>query len=534
MAGICLDITGRKQAEEALREREAKYRAAIETSADGFCICDLEGRFLEFNDGFADLLGYSRDELLTMTPFDIQAQLTPEKIVGIIDQVQRDGQVIFETWHRNKDGRIWPSEVNIAYWPIAGGRLFVFMRDITERKQAEETLRQSEARERERAAELQGVLDTAPSPIIMAFSQDVKYMIGNPAAYELLHLPVGSNVSRDAPDEDRPGYKVFKSGRELSSQELPLQRAIAGEIVQDFEFELALADGTVRQVSANAVPLFDELGAPRGGVTVLTDLTAYKKSEEALRQAHDELERRVKDRTAELERVNKALQQSEENLRFLTSKILTAQEKERKRISYDLHEGLGQSLTVLKMHLRAIQRMMPPSGPERDKFESVLNYMNNIVEDIRRLSKDLSPLMLEDLGLPAALKNLFEETCMREGKDCSFKIEDIHTLLSLEEQLIIYRVSQEILNNVIKHAQATRIEVVVQRLDSGVQFSVADNGVGFDVDQTLAGLLKARGMGLAYMKEQVRMLGGAISISSKVGEGTKINITVPIRRRQFR
>ena len=262
-----------------------------------------------------------------------------------------------------------------------------------------------------------------------------------------------------------------------------------------------------------------------GGVGV--DITERQRAEEALRQAHDDLEQRVKDRTAELERANEALRQSEKNLRFLTSQTLTAQEKGRQRISYELHDGVGQSLTVLKLHLRSIQKMMPPSGPERDEFESALNYMNSIVENVRRLSEGLSPLMLEDLGLPAALKNLFEETCRLEGIDCFFEMDDIKTLLPLEAQIIIYRVCQEILNNVIKHAQASRIELGVQRLDGGVQFSVMDNGIGFDVGQILASSLKDRGMGLAYMEEQVRMFGGTISISSKPREGTRINITIP-------
>ena len=155
---IIHDVTARKHAEAALRDREAKYRAVVETSADGFCISDMAGRFLEFNDAFADLLGYSREELLTMSVPDIEAQKTPAEVAAAIEKVRREGHVIFETRHRSKDGRVWPAEVNLAYWPIAGGRMFFFVRDITERKRAEEALRRAhdelEQRVLERTAEL--------------------------------------------------------------------------------------------------------------------------------------------------------------------------------------------------------------------------------------------------------------------------------------------------------------------------------------------------------------------------------------------
>ena len=243
----------------------------------------------------------------------------------------------------------------------------------------------------------------------------------------------------------------------------------------------------------------------------------------ALKQANEALQREI----AERRRAENALRESERSLRFLTSQILSAQEKERKRISYDLHDGLGQSLMVLKLQLRALQKMMPPTGQEREEFESALIYVNGIIESVRLLSKALIPPLLEDLGLPTALRQLFEEACKLQEIECSLNMDDINALFSLEAQTIIYRMFQGILSNIIKHAKATQIELGIQRLDGYVQFSIRDNGIGFDVDQTLGSSIKDRGLGLAFMEEQARMLGGAIRIGSKEGEGTRINITVP-------
>jgi PAS domain S-box-containing protein len=378
------ELLRRKQAEKLLRESEERHRTILQTAMDGFWRADLQGRLLEVNEAYCQMSGYSEQELLAINIRDIEATETLADTDARMQKIIAQGEDRFETRHRRKDGSIFEVEVSVQYKPTERGLLVAFLRDITERKKAE----------------------------------------------ELLH------------------------------------------------------------------------------------------------QAYYELERRVKERTADLERANEALQLSEENLRFLTSKILSVQEKERKRIAYELHDGLGQSLAVLKLQLRAIQRMMPQTGREKDKLESTLNYLNELIENVRRISKALSPALLEDLGLPAGLMQLFEETCKLQGIGCSFNIDDVDALFSFEDKIIIYRMFQAILSNITKHAKATQIELGIQRLDGRVQFSVSDNGIGFNIDQTLGRSIKERGMGLGYMEEQARMLGGALNIMSKEWKGTRINITV--------
>jgi PAS domain S-box-containing protein len=151
--GAASDITARKQAEEASQEQEAKFRAAIETSGDGFCVSDMAGRFLEFNDAYVNLLGYSREELLKMSVPDIEAQFRGPEIGAIIKRIKSEGHTSFETKFRTKDGRVWPAEVNVSYWPIADGRMFVFLRDITERKKAEENLQKAHDELEQRVAQ---------------------------------------------------------------------------------------------------------------------------------------------------------------------------------------------------------------------------------------------------------------------------------------------------------------------------------------------------------------------------------------------
>ena len=152
--------------------------------------------------------------------------------------------------------------------------------DITERKRIEEALRESESRERERAEELATVLDSAPLPVIIVHDPEGSHMTGNRASDNLLRIPSGTEVSLSAPYETKPHhFKAVKDGRELSTDELPAQRAARGFQVQDFEFSLVFDDGTKREVVGYGTPLWDEEGQPRGAVHVLVDITERKQKE---------------------------------------------------------------------------------------------------------------------------------------------------------------------------------------------------------------------------------------------------------------
>ncbi|MGB7911283.1 MAG: sensor histidine kinase [Desulfobaccales bacterium] len=257
---------------------------------------------------------------------------------------------------------------------------------------------------------------------------------------------------------------------------------------------------------------------------------------------HARLEEQVQERTADLQRTveqlfleieerqqaEESLRESEEKLRTLASQLLTVQDEERKRVSRELHDSLGQTLLVLKLKMRAIEKSLRADQQIlRQESEQCLRQIDRIIEDVRRLARNLSPSMLDDFGLPVALRNLCEEFNRDQNLDLSLDMDAISGSFSPEAQSHIYRIFQESLTNIGKYAQAIRVSLSMKKRDGGVYFAIEDDGVGFQPEDIQLQDAATRGMGLVAMAERVRILGGEMDISSKRGGGTRISFIVP-------
>ena len=280
------------------------------------------------------------------------------------------------------------------------------------------------------------------------------------------------------------------------------------------EYRIRAKDGRIRWIHSRGQIVYTPDGRIDYVSGVFFDISERKAAEEFLAATQERL------------------QESEKNLRHLASQLLNAQEKERQRISRDLHDVLGQSLLSLKLEVRAIERnLQRNTHPQQVKadFDLMHSSLDRLIDTVRRLSRDLSPHILEDLGITASLKHLFDEFKRYfAGCRCSLKIDKIDELFSLEDQINIFRIFQEILNNIGKHAQAAKVSGVVRRTGKGVSFLVQDNGWGFDVRQALTADVTGRGLGLSSMQERVRMLRSELRLWSEPGRGTRISFTVPL------
>ena len=284
-----------------------------------------------------------------------------------------------------------------------------------------------------------------------------------------------------------------------------------------------------------------------------------RRAEDTLQRAHDDLEARVQARTQELASANQALvteimermdterslrasetvlqtsrrelQQSREDLQALAGQLLTAQEEDRRRISRDLHDDINQRLAMLSMDLRRMEKD-PSSDLEhlRDEIRRVSECLTAVSDDVRQMAYRYHPSILEDLGLVKAVRRLVDDFSARTGITSSYVHKDPGATLPTEVTICLYRVVQESLSNVTRHAQAAQVDIELICEDEVVSLSVRDNGVGFDAGQ----LAQVGGhLGLLSMRERVRLVKGTLEVESARTHGTQIRAEIPLSQGAF-
>ena len=275
------------------------------------------------------------------------------------------------------------------------------------------------------------------------------------------------------------------------------------------------------------------------------DISARKQTEEQgrmhqeeLQRLNEALDRRVQIRTQELAAVNeslvaevaermqteRSLESSRHALQKLTLQLLRVQEEERRRISRDLHDDINQRLALLAMDIEAVGQQLSSSSD--DVGRAVQEIQDRVVElsdVVRHLAYQLHPSILDDLGLPIALQRLVEDFTARSHIRGSFEHKNISAAVPQEVASCLYRVIQESLSNVARHAEATQVDVELTRSQSELIVTITDNGVGFDSGQSLHG---SHGLGLIGMKERVALVHGELLVSSAVGKGTRVQVAV--------
>lgn len=246
------------------------------------------------------------------------------------------------------------------------------------------------------------------------------------------------------------------------------------------------------------------------------------RAQEALRKSNAELEGRVQDRTLQLRLSN-------DRLRTLSRQVIQVQEQERRRIARDMHDEIGHSLIALKLELQEIKDQVEGSAAE-PLVRGCIEFVGPLLQQVRRLALELRPSLLDELGLHEASKWYVMQFAKRTGLTVAFNSESQSSRFSEEIEITAFRVLQESLNNVVKHAHATSVTIVLRQIADCFQIKICDNGAGFVPAEARAGTLKGESFGLSSMEERVRLVGGTLRVVSAPKIGTEISATFPIER----
>jgi len=226
------------------------------------------------------------------------------------------------------------------------------------------------------------------------------------------------------------------------------------------------------------------------------------------------------------------LKESEERLKLLSMELMKSQERERARISKELHDELGQSLAILKHRVRSIGKKLTACQPQLSHDnDATVEFVDEIIEKVRQISRDLNPSGLDDMGLCSALRSLADNFMREYEIPVSLDIQEVDGLFGKESERNLYRIFQEALTNIAKHADARHVNVQISKGAQYVRFLIEDDGKGFDAAEVRARDKRRRGLGLVVMEERADLIGGTLEITSReVSGGTRILLTVPIEK----
>jgi PAS domain S-box-containing protein len=385
----------------------------------------------------------------------------------------------------------------------------VTLQDASERRSAEDDLRRGEERLR---LLIEGAIDYA----IFTMSSEGIVDSWNSGAQRMFQYTadevIGHSVEMLFTAEDRA---ADLPARELR-QAYDTGRA-AGEWFQ------VRKDGTWFHCSGTTLLLGETLGFAK----IARDLSTQQEAADELRLIQADLDERVQQRTGQLEAEMKARSDAHHHITVLLQRIVTAQEDERARIARDLHDHLGQQLTALRLTLQRHNERLESGVTDRDQIVHALSITERIDNDLDFLAWELRPAALDDHGLAAALPIFVREWSQHYNIPVEYRADKLAAgRLARDAETVFYRVAQEALNNVFKHAHASRVDVLVETRDGCLRLVVEDNGVGFDPSER--DVARDKGIGIIGMHERASLIGGTLQVESQPGQGTAVYLEAPV------
>ncbi len=485
-------VTERKQAEEALRESEARLTRTESFSLLMVTYVGLDGRWLKVPPTLCELLGYTEEELLVSSfkevthPDDFEADWS--QCLRLISGEIRSFDL--EKRYLHKDGHVIWVYLNCSIVEDDYGKplhFITYIQDITDRKLAEQALLESNERNRAilRALPDMMFLQSKEGTYLDYYARDKNFLLAPPEVF------LGKKV-RDVLPPDLAERVMESIGRLEGSDE-----------TQVLEYSLQLGDEE-RYFEARLVAAEGDKA-----LSIVRDVTEPRRAVEASRRSEAKL------------------LQSNRQIQVLAARLITAQEEERRRISLLLHDDVSQNIAVLGVAISRLKRKLPTSRTEMlAELERLGRLTNELTSQLRRLSHQLHPEVLEHVGLVAALESQASEFGSEEQITMSFKSEVRTEPISLEVSTCLYRVAFEAMRNISRHSGAKSATISLVEDKDSLMLEVSDSGRGFDVERARRG----SGIGLVSSEERIKMLQGTFEVRSTPEVGTTIVARIPLAR----
>ncbi len=501
------DISERKKNEEVLKYSEEKHRTLFETMTQGVIYEDVDKGILSANPAAQKILGLTLEQMQGKFSLGSGYKSILEDGTEVID----DTHPAMVALNMGKEvqnfvmGILTPYDedyrwINVNAIPLFKNgedkpyQVYTTFDDITERKLADEKIKESEERYRQ-LVEL--------SPNTVGIIKEEKIVFINAAGAELFGAENQNQiVGKYLYDFIYPeNYKIISDG---------IKNLAPNEKTPIMELKAKKIDGTLIYIEAAAMP-FNYKGENVVQL-ICSNITERKRVEE------------------ERERLFTKITIAQDRLKILSRKLIEAQESERRLIARELHDEIGQTLTAIKINLQSVNKITRSVKLKSHLVDSV-ELVEHSLQLVRNLSLDLRPSMLDDLGLLPTLGWYLNKQSQRSGIDIKMKSISLDNMLSPEVEVTCYRVVQEAINNVIRHSDAKKVKVDLKIIDHQLKLQIHDDGKGFDVMEVRKRALNGNSIGVLGMQERVELARGELSIYSSPENGTNVIACFPINEK---
>jgi PAS domain S-box-containing protein len=497
--GIIRDVTERRRIEDALRVSEERLRSIVQSTKDAIVLINALMKVAFWNKGAEATFGYAAEEVIGQPVTMIIPERYHEQLEGhvqrarIFERTQMTSKTL-ELVGLRKEGSEFPLELSLTSWKGKSDLFFtIIMRDISERRSAEEELDRLHRHN-------QVVLNSAGEGIY-GVDREGRLTFVNPAAAKMFGWEAEELIGQSL---HALVHRADLHGVPSPEQSCPIVEAITGgEVREHVDGAFWRKDGTSFSVEYVSTPI-RERGDIVGAVVVFKDTTDRKRAEE---QLQDSLRR----------------------LRKLSRRMEGIREEERGRIARELHDELGVGLTCLKIDLSRLGGLLGERSAPRDrarieeKIRGMKEQVDSTITSVQRLVAELRPGVLDDLGLVAAIEWQCRDFQRRTGITCHCTVSHEDLRIDPEHATAVFRICQEALTNVTRHAQATEVQVRLEDQGVGLLLQVSDNGRGIPQDR----LADAKSFGLLGMHERAGLLGGDVRIDTREGAGCTITLRLP-------